>query len=248
MLQADKSAAFQRLFDGYNRHYLLKKHFRSIALSGQLDYAASDLELERPVLYIMNHSSWWDGLLVYHAIRRQSAGNHYMMMEEEQLQKYRFFRKLGAFSINKLNPGSLKSTLRYTEQLLHSGGRVWMFPQGELLPLEQRPVEFRRGVGYLLQRCPDTVVIPVTLYHGLFLGTKPDAFMKVGIPVTEPWHSMESSAAAELLRSSLETQLNQHKAEILEAGGETPRGYVPLLKTGRSTSEIYDDARRRVGL
>ncbi|USB32904.1 lysophospholipid acyltransferase family protein [Paenibacillus sp. YPG26] len=246
MLKADKSAAFQHLFDRYNRSYLLSRHFRSIAIKGQLDCGA--LNSGRPIMYVMNHTSWWDGLLVYHAIRRQSAGDHYMMMEEEQLQKYRFFRRLGAFSINSQSPGSLRSTLKYTEQLLSREGRVWIFPQGEMLPLESRPLEFRRGVGYLLERCPETVVIPVTLYHGLFLGMKPDAYMRVGTPVAEPWGHLGSSGSAQLLCTRLETELNLHKAEILEARGELPIGYALLLNKSRSTNEIYDEARRRVGL
>lgn len=69
----------------------------------------------------MNHSSWWDGLLAYHAAGKLPGKRHYFMMEEEQLRKYAFFRKLGAYSINPGSPGDARASLRYTAGLLEAG-------------------------------------------------------------------------------------------------------------------------------
>ncbi|KMU98291.1 hypothetical protein ACS72_16070, partial [Acinetobacter sp. VT 511] len=126
--------------------------FRSFTLTGSLDPQVdirdnSPIEATRPVIYFMNHSSWWDGLLLYHAARQTSRGDHYVMMEEQQLQQYAFFRKLGAYSINKESASGIRTSLQYTSELLDSGKRVWIFPQGEILHQEARPIQFRPGIG-----------------------------------------------------------------------------------------------------
>lgn len=128
MLEAVPSGRFDWLFYRYNSLYLLRRHFHFIGISGELQPAAA---AGRGILYLMNHSSWWDGLLAYHAAGKLPGKRHYFMMEEEQLRKYAFFRKLGAYSINPGSPGDARASLRYTAGLLQAGENVWMYPEGK---------------------------------------------------------------------------------------------------------------------
>lgn len=135
MIRAVKSKPFNRIFALYNHYYLLRRRFRSFTLSGSLDpllpHTGSPIEPDQPVIYFMNHSSWWDGLLLYHASQQTSRGDHYVMMEEEQLRRYAFFRKLGAYSINKENASGIRTSLQYSTKLLHSGKGSGSFPKGK---------------------------------------------------------------------------------------------------------------------
>lgn len=91
MIAAAKSRVFHKIFRRYNEWYLLRRAFRSVAAAGSPD---PDIAGSRPVLYIMNHSSWWDGLWFYHAIQCLSHADwaqYYVMMEERQLSSFRFF-------------------------------------------------------------------------------------------------------------------------------------------------------------
>ncbi|MEK5490435.1 lysophospholipid acyltransferase family protein [Paenibacillus sp. FSL R7-0297] len=237
MLEAVKSGSFDRLFYRYNSLYLLRRHFHSIGICGELQPAAA---AGRGILYLMNHSSWWDGLLAYHAAGKLAGSRHYFMMEEEQLRKYAFFRKLGAYSINSAGTGDLRASLRYTAGLLQAGESVWMYPEGEILPLEHRPLILREGAALVLRLSPLTAVVPVTLYHGLFRHTKPEATLLAGTPQLLPWADMDRSDIARSLEAALGEQLEAHRNQILNHKGHMPEEFRPLLKRGRSTNEWLD--------
>lgn len=239
MLEAIKHRGFDKLFYLYNSLYLIRRHFRSFGVLGELVPKSKSLE-GRPVLYIMNHSSWWDGLLAYHAARTLTKGEHYFMMDEEQLLKYDFFRKLGAYSINRHHTGDISASLRYTAKLLRNKGSVWMYPEGEIQPLEHRPLILKEGVSLVLRHCPEAVVVPVTLYHGLFRHPKPEATLLAGEPLVEAWKEMERRSIGMQLQSVLGKQLNDHRQKVIDNGGFMPSDFVPLMKQGRSTQEWFD--------
>lgn len=240
MLKDAKHKGFDKLFYYYNRLYLIQRHFHFVGIAGQLQPQATE---DRPILYLMNHSSWWDGLLAYHAARTITSGEHFFMMEEEQLRKYYFFRKLGAYSINRHDTGDIRASLRYTADLLHQGGRVWMYPEGEILPLEHRPLHLKTGVGIVLRLCPEAVVVPVTLYHGLFRHSKPEATLLVGSVVSRAWHAMDRSAIGKELQAVLGEQLEDHRSRIINNNGYMPGEFTPLVKQGRSVNEWLDAVR-----
>ncbi|WP_424768093.1 lysophospholipid acyltransferase family protein [Paenibacillus sp. sgz302251] len=240
MIEANKSRMFDRLFLAYNEGYLLRNHFHFVGLQGELDPYA-----DRSILYVMNHSSWWDGLLAYQAFRKQSAGDHYVMMDEAQLQYFRFFRKLGAYSIDKSTPQSMIASLRYTVSLLHAGKRVWMFPQGDIRHLEQRPLGLRGGAAHVLRQCPQTVVIPVTAYHSMFHYQKTEVTLLAGNPIIAAWHELDKQQITNRLADVLEEQLNKHRA-LMISGAALAHDFKPLVKKGASTSETFTAFKRRM--
>ncbi|UQZ33901.1 hypothetical protein C2I18_10415 [Paenibacillus sp. PK3_47] len=242
MLEAARSKRFNALFYRYNSLYLLRRHFRFIGISGDLQPAEA---ADRPVLYLMNHSSWWDGLLAYHAAGRSGGRDHYYMMEEEQLRKYAFFRKIGAYSINRHSSSDIGVSLRYTAKLLREGGNVWIYPEGEILPLEHRPLVLKEGAAMVLRLCPEAAVVPVTLYHGLFFHSKPEATLLAGQPVIRPWKDMDRQSINGMLQAVLQQQLDEHRHSILIHKGRMPESFRPLMTAGRSTNEWFDAWRGR---
>ncbi|KAA8785508.1 hypothetical protein EC604_16835 [Paenibacillus amylolyticus] len=255
MIRAVKSKAFDRVFSLYNHYYLLHRRFRSFTLSGSLDPQMMDgngmggmepMAPEQPVVYFMNHSSWWDGLLLYHAAKQTSRGDHYVMMEERQLRQYAFFRKLGAYSINKNSASGVRTSLQYTNELLAAGKRVWIFPQGEIIHQEARPIQFRPGIGLVLRRFPQAIAVPVTLCHGMVQHDLPEISMKAGPPIVEDWNVWKSEEIAERLGHVLEQQLNDHRATLIRLGQGSLPDARSLIRGTRSTSEKYDEARKRV--
>ena len=70
----------------------------------------------------------------------------YGIMEERQLRRYGFFRRLGMFSVDRENFRSARRSLDYAATLLRGTGRVlWLFPQGEIVPNDRRPVRCYRA-------------------------------------------------------------------------------------------------------
>lgn len=193
------------------------------------------------VLYIMNHSSWWDGLVVYHAFRLASAGDHYVMMDERQLANYRFFSRLGAFSIDKTTLRGVAMSLDYAARLLHEGKRVWMFPQGDIFHLERRPIKLKGGAAYLLQRAPQCAVVPVTAYYSLCHHQKAEVTLVAGQPLTEPWRELGKERSTSLLAERLRSQLEQHRDTIVNSPERLTAVCVPLLSGSGSVSERFDN-------
>lgn len=241
MIPAGKSASFQMVFRKYNEWYLIRRNFHSLTITGSLDA----LPAQQPVIYIMNHSSWWDGLLAYHAYNRTSVGDHYMMMEERQLKRYDFFRKAGAFSIEKSSPSDVRQSMRYAAGLLEQSKRIWLFPQGEIRHLETRPLTFRPGIGLLLRQAPpETAVIPVTLHYGLYQQPRLQASLHIGEPIFQNWKQIGSSDCAKMLEDRLTVQLDQHSQQLLLS----KEGYLPdevhLIGRKRTVDEKYDQYRK----
>ena len=153
---------------------LFKRHFHEIQLLGTLPEIPDDL----PVLLLPNHSTWWDGFFVYLLNKRIFRRTAYLMMLEKQLTKYKFFRKIGAYSIEPENRRSVIESLEYTVELLNREmPLVSVFPQGELLPWHTRPLDYKRGVEWILQKYGNPVTVLPLAIRAEFLGEqRPSAF------------------------------------------------------------------------
>ena len=158
--------------------WLFKRHFHEIQLLGALPEIPDDL----PVLLLPNHSTWWDGFFVYLLNKRIFRRTTYLMMLEAQLTKYKFFRKIGAYSIEPGNRRSVIESLEYTVELLNrKTSLVTVFPQGQLLPWYKRPLGYKRGVEWILRKYGKPVTLLPLAIRTEFLGEKrPSVFFLFG--------------------------------------------------------------------
>jgi 1-acyl-sn-glycerol-3-phosphate acyltransferase len=159
----------------------------------------------RGVLYIANHSSWWDGLLI-----------HYIMMDEAQLKSRKLFSKLGAFSIDKSSPKRSLQALQYAAEKLKEGHSVWIFPQGDIHHLESRPLVFESGFAHVLHLYSQAVVCPVTFYYTSGLFSKLTASIEIGSPIGQEWTALTRKQISEQLNVVLTNQLEQHKQKEMK--------------------------------
>lgn len=148
MLEADHKKYAHKIFKPYLKR-LFKKHFNSIEMFGDVP----KIDKNYPLLLLPNHSTWWDGFFVYFLNDLLFGRKFYIMILEEQLFQYKFFQKLGGFSIRQ---DSFKETLRslkYTSNLISQDpySVVNIFPQGELLPNDVRPIKFNKGIKKIIE-------------------------------------------------------------------------------------------------
>ncbi|GAB4342019.1 MAG: hypothetical protein Kow0037_29050 [Calditrichia bacterium] len=157
---------------------LMKRSFSRIVLSGPKPRLPSDV----PVVLLPNHSSWWDGFLVYLLNKRVFHRPDFLMMLEEQLQHYSFFRRLGAYSIDPGKPKSVAESLHYTRNLLSErNALVTIFPQGELRPWHQRPLGYRRLPEWLAKKSDRPLIfLPLAMRLEFREQRKPVALLKLG--------------------------------------------------------------------
>jgi len=131
-----------------------------------------------PLVITPNHSTWWDGFFFYILNKRVWKRKGYLMMLEEQLSKYRFFSRIGAFGIE---PGLARKSyeaLRYSADVLRDpANALCIFPQGVLRYSGVRPLEFQRGVGYILKLYGGEVnLLPLGIRCKFLIDQHPEAF------------------------------------------------------------------------
>lgn len=210
MLGANKSLWFERIFAVYNRN-LLKRRFHSFQIS--------DLQVlreEKPQIIYVNHSSWWDGLIAFE-ISRLIKANSFVMMEEKHLKRLFLFRKLGAFSVVRENPRQAIESINYAVGLLkeNSNRTLWIFPQGEILPNDLRPLNFYRGLARIVEKAGECSIVPCAFRYEFLGDFKPEIFVKVGEPRKFKQTQMfDSKTLTADFESALTKTLDDLKADI----------------------------------
>lgn len=214
MLEARKSVWCERIFAVYNSN-LIKRRFNSLQVSGLDFLTARDKNL--PLIIYANHSSWWDGLVAFQ-ISREIKLDSFLMMEEKQLRKLRFFRKLGAFSVIREKPREAAKSIHYAADILQekSNRAVWIFPQGEILPNDIRPLRFYNGLTKIIEKVGICHTVPVAM-RSEFLGEfKPDIFVKIGEPdIHNDDKDFFSKKMTALFEKKLTETLNALRTQIL---------------------------------
>ena len=213
MIAARKSLWFERLFALYNRR-LIKRRFASLRVAG-LEHLR-ERPTDAPLLLYANHSSWWD-VLVSVRLNQLCGLDAYGMMEERQLRQYKFFRRLGAFSVVREDARAAVASIRYAADLLRAGNRaLWIFPQGITAPNDTRPLKLFTGAARVIQRAGRAYAVPVALRYEFLEDYKPEIFVRVG-----PLELSENVASPKLLTrqftANLTANLDQLRQDILKA-------------------------------
>lgn len=215
MLEASKSRVFEKIFGIYNRN-LLKRRFHSLQVAGSDNLA--EKPKNKPLIVYANHSSWWDGLVAFEVLRRYNFEN-YVMMEEKHLVRLSFFRKLGAFSVDRQKPREALKSITYIAQLLseNSSRVLLIFPQGQILPNDFRPIRFFRGIAKIIEKTGDCLTTSLSIRYEFLENFKPEILVRVGklenIVVNKNFEAKSLTAHFE---NQLTDQLEKLKNDILQ--------------------------------
>lgn len=196
---------------------LLKRYFHRIWLYEEESNSTN-------ALFIANHSSWWDGLLFFQLEKRGSIPPTYMMTHEDGMKKVPIFKWIGAFSVNPQHPKHVMHALRYAQQLLYENKSVAIFPQGQEIHLEARPLQFQKGAAYIAEKCPSTAVIPVTFYYTYRNNKKGEAWIKIGRAIDCKHPSKQH--VTQHFEDIVTKQLNSLKSDVITNNYEK---YINIL-------------------
>ncbi len=138
---------------------------------------------DKSVLFTPNHFSWWDGFLI-HKIQREfyPERTFYILMLEEQLKVYYFFKFLGAYSIKLNNPKGIVETFEYTRKILKQKKTfAAIYPQGAIEPFDKEPLTVKKGLEKFTQGCGQlTQLVPVAFKFQFFEGKHADIYVRFG--------------------------------------------------------------------
>lgn len=210
MLEAKKSAWFEKIFAVYNRN-LLKRRFESLRIFG-LD----SLQEKKPSVIYANHSSWWDGLVAFQ-ISHTLKADAFVMMEEKHLQKLFLFRRLGAFSVVRENSRRAAESLNYAVNLLQkkTTRTLWIFPQGEIVPSDARPLKFYNGLSRIVEKSESCAVVSLAMRYEFLGDYKPEILVRVGAAeVFNSHEAFDKKHLTEIFEKNLTNTLDELKQDI----------------------------------
>lgn len=158
MIKADHKKWARAIFNPY-LNLLLKKNFSNFYLANEFPQIPEECSL----IITPNHISWWDGFFIDFLIRKKSKRRIYLMMLEEQLNIYKFFKNVGAFSISPGKVSSVHESLNYTKRIISDpANAAVIYPQGEIEIYEKRPLNIKKGLKLILSgEDENVIVIPV---------------------------------------------------------------------------------------
>lgn len=240
MIEAKKNAAFRTIFSWYNTR-LLRKHFFRVHLGGLEN--VRQLDRTRPIIFIGNHSCWWDGLIEYHLATEVLDADIYLMMEERQMVRYKFFRWLGAFSVRRESPRAAVQSMHYAASLFDAPNRfLWIYPQGEMRPNDVRPLNFFPGAARIVQMVGRTVqVVPFAHRYEFLMEQRPEAFTFFGKPMFVD-HTQDVREMTEQFEHAVTGLLDTLRCNIVNSDMSS---FKTLLKGSTSTNNRYDAVRMK---
>jgi 1-acyl-sn-glycerol-3-phosphate acyltransferase len=213
MLEAKKNRLFEKIFAVYNRN-LLKRRFNSIKVCGR-EFLQTNEKL--PLLAYANHSSWWDGLVVFE-LSLHTGFDWFVMMEEKQLKKLFLFRWLGAFSVVRENPREAVKSINYAAKIMIDNPKsaILIFPQGEILPNDKRPIFFYNGISRIIEKVGKVFSIPIAIRYEFLGNFKPEIFVKIDPPQKiEVKGDFSAKALTKSFENKMTKLLDSLKSDIL---------------------------------
>lgn len=195
-----------------------------------------------PVIACANHTSWWDAQMVSILNERVWKRDGFVMMEDTQLQRYQFFRYMGAFSVNRNDPREAVVSLRYATKVLTTGTNrmLLMFPQGEFRHPDERPLRFYAGIGHIARKSMPCAVYPIALRYELLGEQKPEAFISVGEPILVSSETRTADALAQQMQTALAREMDQLHADLIARDYSR---FTVLLHGSWSINRLWDALR-----
>lgn len=198
---------------------LFKRRFKNVWLKQEYQP-----ESDSKTVYFLNHHSWWDGLIPFLLNEFRFRQEARALMEDKQMKQYKFFQKIGAFSINRDDPRKAITSLRYAVQSFQrEHASLFIYPEGSITPVGSQ-MKFEGGLAWLYSKLPNVDFVPIGVYMHTIRNDKPELHLHIGTPVT-PEKSLSNKKKTEKFEKGLEKILDT----LRESAGFNNDGYEHFL-------------------
>lgn len=225
-----------RLFAAYSRWYL-RRHFHSLRVSLAVPPPATDT----PTVIYSNHAAWWDPLAGLMLSREFFPGrNIFAPMDAAALERYGFFKKLGAFGVEQGTRRGAIQFLRAAGTILQKPENIlWLTPQSRFADVRERPAQFKSGIGHL-PGCADRIsFVPMAMEYTFWEERLPEILVRFGEP--REIRADEDQFDAAIWTDFFASQLTEtQNALASEARARKPERFACLLRGGVGIGGVYD--------
>jgi chlorobactene lauroyltransferase len=196
-----------------------------------------------PLLAVANHPSWWDGYIAL-ALSRHYGRSRYLIMDEPQLRRYRFFAWAGCFSVDRHDARETARSLAYAAHLLATerAPLLWLFPQGEIVAPDARPLVLQPGAAHILRRATQTRpligVLPLAWQIAFRRAQHPEVFVRVLPPfVVDRATARDVHGITERIGGRMTEALDRVQHDLrADSLGE----YRTILRGGAGVNDRFD--------
>lgn len=180
MIEAKHNKAADWIFNKYLRK-IIKSDFSHFWICNDFPH----LEKNKPLIVTPNHISWWDGFFIYLLIKKYTDRKIFVMMLEEQLTKFWFFSKVGAFSIKNDSLSGIREAIKYFSHLLNEENSIIFYPQGKIEQFDKPEIEIKGGIKtFLAHSEKDCNILPVGFRIQYNNERKPEIVCRFGKPLS----------------------------------------------------------------
>jgi 1-acyl-sn-glycerol-3-phosphate acyltransferase len=224
-----------RWFAAYSKRYL-RKHFNAVRLLGT---APPPLPSGRPVVFFLNHASWWDPLVALFLCQQFfSQFRSYAPIDADALKRYGFLKRLGFFPVERGSIHGARQFFGYSREILAKPNHaLWLTPQGRFSDMRERPVRFESGIGHLADLPTSPLLIPIAIEYVWWFERSPEILVSIGEPLND-FGSDEPTRRCEVALTQLQDEL---AAASLQRDDHS---FTVLLDGCKGVGGIYDLWRR----
>ncbi|MBC8124521.1 MAG: lysophospholipid acyltransferase family protein [Candidatus Kapabacteria bacterium] len=208
-----------------------KRHFQRCLVAGE-EHLQSTLvrgsSAPCPTIIACTHGSWWDAAITIVMSLRTYGLDADGLMEHRQLTKYRFFSRIGMFSVVREDPRSALFSLQYAASRLQGTDRtLWMFPQGTLINQETANIDCEPGIAILAKMLGTVRIVPLALRYEMLRFKKSTCWAKFGEPLTIEWTPTSTIAQVTSAVSNALTVLSSNlRNDAINENDATYRSFI----------------------
>ena len=230
------------LIRGFRRYCTryVRKHMHAVRLSKS---SASLPETDKPILVVLNHSSWWDPLIGIVLSNRFAERDHFAAIDAVAVNRYAFFKRLGFIGVDPRSLRGAAEFLRIGHSILSEPNRAfWVTAQGRFTDVRERPLNLRSGVGHLAARLERGFVLPLAIEYSFWNERSPEALARFGEPIPIAEHpGLDGKQWTQLIEDALTETLDGLNAEAMS---RDPAKFAALLEGRAGVGGVYDWWRR----
>ena len=226
-----------RLFTWYSRRYL-RRHFHSLRVS---PVGLPPAKLQRPTVIYSNHASWWDPLVGLILRGEFLAGQKlFAPMDATALERYGFFKRLGAFGVEQGTRRGAAQFLRTAQSILQQQDNVlWLTPQSRFADARERPVRLKQGIGYLPKLAERVCFTPVAIDYVFWEERLPEILVRFGQPYEAS--IADGSVSSQVWTEFFAGRLAQTQDALAADAQRRDAGrFRCLLRGGAGVGGVYD--------
>lgn len=237
------SRGFFRFFSGSCRRMLARSFAEVRAARGTVPALAELDSHPGPIVVCFTHPSWWDPILGVGLHGKLLPSRAVLApMDDDQLARFRFMRKLGIFGIEPDEPASMDAMARYLRERFTQppgGWTLWIAPQGTFTD-PRAPLVVRPGAAAAAARIArdhgSVRVAAAAFEYAFWSEKKPEAFVRFAeIETDRP----DSTSA---WQRAITRVLGETRDRLSEAvAARDPGAFEPLLGAASgSVNPVYD--------